>query len=335
MKNTVLALSWSILALGVCSSGLAQQNVGPYGDETRRPDGFHTGNLQLTDAESPQPMPAVNTDDFPKPITESLYDSSGSNCCDDNAYCCDNDSSGFLSGWRAKFVPYVWLSEIHGNATAGGVTQNIHISTRDLLDLLEHDTHFFFSGKLELEQEDGPLGIIANGYYLNAGLVNDIEFFNFTKKFEQAIVDVAFTYELEGMAEALYLPPCSKLDLLAGFRYWMFDTAVTVTGPFGATGSFDGKSEWVDPFIGGRFVVPLNCYSNLQVRGDFGGFDWGTASHFTWNLEALVEMNCSSCCALRAGYRILDVDHTKGIGNQQLGFDVQYRGPVAEIAFAF
>jgi hypothetical protein len=347
MKIVITALSWTVLALGVCSTGLAQNSFDPYGDGASQSDDTLWRNVLLIGDESPgsAPSPTVSTGDFPEPIGDYNFASCGNACCGCNSDgCCRNvcNDSGFLSGWNVKIAPYMWLSEIHGDATVGGITQNLHVSTRDLLDLMEHDAHFFFAGKLELEQEQGPLGLIVNGYYLNAGLADDIKGFSFFKKFEQAIVDVAFTYELEGMADTLHLPDCSQFELLAGFRYWMFDTGVRVNGPFGRIGTgpfgigrFDGKSEWVDPIIGGRIIVPLKDRSNLQVRGDIGGFDWGTASHFTWNFEALIEICCSDAWAIRGGYRILDVDHTKGVGNKQLGFDVQYRGPVAELVFVF
>jgi hypothetical protein len=334
MKITLIAISWSFLALGVCSRGLAQHGIDPIAGEAGLSEYFPSRIVHLDGEKQPNsPMPpAVSAGDFQQPISNPVY----APCCNDSNYapCCD-DSDGLLPGYRVRFAPYGWLSEIHGSATLKGVTRSVHISTRDLLNLIEHNAHFFFMGKLEIDQEQGPFGIITNAFYVNAGYGTDIEGFRFSKKAEHAIVDVAFKYELTGMPKVFGLPPCSKLDLLAGFRYWMFDSAVTVTAPAGNSASFDGKRDWVDPFIGVRAVVPFNCYSSLHVRADAGGFDWGTASKSTWNFEVLVEAQCSTNCALRAGYRLLDVDNQRGSGKERFAFDLQYRGPVAELVFTF
>jgi hypothetical protein len=123
---------------------------------------------------------------------------------------------------------------------------------------------------------------------------------------------------------------------LAGGRYWMLDGGGTLTGPLGLLSvSFGGKKEWIDPFFGGRVIVPLGEVANLHLRGDIGGFDWGTASDFTWNLESLIEVPLSSCSMLRGGYRVLDVDQQRGSGSQRFAWDVQFRGPVMELVLVF
>jgi hypothetical protein len=341
MKIILAAFSWTAIVLGVCSSGLAQYRLTPVGGEASLPDDSLLRSVHSPGGPQPDFLatPVVSTDNFPQPISNigdaPCGDERGGCCANGYNDSCDGGSCSLFPGYRVKFVPYGWLSEIHGNATVRGVTQNLHVSSRDLVELLQHDVHFFFMGKLEIEQEDGPFGIITNGYYINAGLANDIEGFSFFKKYEQAMVDVAFKYELSGIADVLHLPACSKVDLLAGFRYWMFDLGVTVTGKGGGTASFNGKREWVDPFMGTRVFVPLDECSNFQFRADFGGFSWGTASKYTWNIESLIETQWTSNCALRAGYRILDVDNRRGSGGNRFAFDVQYRGPVIELAITF
>ena len=72
-----------------------------------------------------------------------------------------------------------------------------------------------------------------------------------------------------------------------------------------------------------------------QVRGDFGGFDIGDASKFTWNIEAIVEYRCSACCSLMAGWRWLDIDRESASGNRKFGFDINMNGPIMGIVFDF
>jgi hypothetical protein len=51
---------------------------------------------------------------------------------------------------------------------------------------------------------------------------------------------------------------------------------------------------WFDPIVGCRLRVRLRERLTEQVRGDIGGFDIGEASRFTWNVEALLEVRCST-----------------------------------------
>jgi len=149
------------------------------------------------------------------------------------------------------------------------------------------------------------------------------------------IVDIAGTYNLLGAADPPFMPYLSRFDLIGGIRIWSLEGGLTVTGPLGNSVTASGTRDWVDPFIGGRIIAPLMEGTDLRVRGDIGGFDWGEASRFTWRFDALLAMQCSECCSLRAGYRILDVNNRQGSGANRFAFDVQFRGPITELVFQF
>lgn len=270
--------------------------------------------------------PALSAD-FPQPL-----------CCTCNQTCSDESSGlekmlGCFSGCQVKFVPYGWLFEVHGQSTVRGVSNEIDLTTREMLNLLEHNVHFVFSGQLELQ--NGSWGLIINGFYVNAGFGNQIRRFDFSANYKQAIVDVTAAYALEGMPDFLCLPAGSRVELLAGGRYWMLDGGVTVTGPMGGTASANGEREWVDPIVGSRITMPISSNLGMQFRADVGGFDWGNASKFTWNVEAMIQYRCSESCSLLVGYRLLDVDYTRDSGNERFALDAQFRGPVAGLAIEF
>jgi hypothetical protein len=246
---------------------------------------------------------------------------------------CAECASDCLCGFKVRFVPYGWLFAVHGNATVRGLNAPIDLSIRDTLEIVETDADMLFMGKLEVENDE--IGMIINGFYFRAGFDNAIRRFNFNSTFTMAIVDMAWTYNLMSDPEALSLPYLSRFDLLAGMRYWLLDGGVTVTGPLGNTRSDSGEKEWVDPIIGGRIIVPLCEGADAQIRGDVGGFDWGTASEFTWNFEALAAVQCNEWLSLRGGYRILDVNNHRGSGGTRFGLDAQFRGPVVEVAIEF
>ena len=256
--------------------------------------------------------------------------------CGGGLSCCERPYGlgslcGGSCGWQGRLIPYMWLSEMYGEVTVRNRTADVGINTRELLDILEHNTHMAALGRVELQRE--RLGLLFDGYYVYAGLGQSLERIDFSSNFRMAILELALTYELEGLAEKLHLPCGSRLDLLAGGRYWLLEGGLTVTGqgPLGLTASADGDRDWVDPIIGGRIRVPVSELLTLQVRGDVGGFGWGRASDFTWNVEAVVEYRCSCNCALWLGYRVLDVDQQI----DEFGYDMNIRGPLSAVVFEF
>lgn len=238
-----------------------------------------------------------------------------------------------LTGCRVRFAPYGWLSGIHGSTTIRGITADVDIGSHELLDYLEHVDGAAF-GRLEVN--NGQFGVLFDTYWTALGLDREIAAFDFSAQFEMAIVELAFSYQLEGLPQMLSLPLSSEIELLAGGRYWSLEAAGVITGPQGIlSASFGGKRDWVDPIIGSRFTTPLTPRTRLQLRSDLGGFGWGTASKFTWSAEALIERRWSEYCTLVAGYRILDVDNHRGSGNQEFAWDMQFRGPIFQIAFEY
>ncbi len=285
------------------------------------PSGTSGHAIELVDASAPC---VVEPEQW---FAEPDCDSTQCGDCDGCASCLVDQCS---SPWRVRFVPYGWLFEVQGTAGVRGVTVPVSVSYRDTLRFLTHDVDFIFSGKLEIENDE--FGLIVDGFYVKAALANGLGPLTFNSSLDMTIVNITGTYNL--IADAEPMPYLTRFDALAGIRIWSLSSAVTATGPL-VTASASGTRDWVDPFIGGRVISPLAEGTEAQIRGDIGGFDWGEASQFTWQLEALISKQCSDCCSLRAGYRILDVNNHQGSGASAFVFDVQFRGPVAELAIEF
>jgi hypothetical protein len=240
--------------------------------------------------------------------------------------CCQEPACSFQA------ILYSWLPAQYGAVTLRGTTAPVAVSVSDTINLIDD---MEFATMMQVEGHYGPYGMIFNGYYTKVSVGRSISRLDFSSDFEQAILDLALTYECAGVPEMLCLPPCSKFEALAGARYNMLVGGLSVTGPLGNTVSVGGSQDWIDLFVGGRLTVPLcNCLT-LQVRGDIGGFDIGDASRFTWNIEAMLEYRTSPRCALIAGYRWLDIDRETGSGDEHFRYNVQLRGPVLGIAFDF
>lgn len=242
--------------------------------------------------------------------------------CDD---CCDLTVGP--SPIRLRFGIPAWLPEVHGDATIRGIQAPVDVSTRDLFRAVD-DLNFIFAGRLEADA--GRWGIYTDGLYTNLSANRDFlgNRINASKGVENAIVEALLTYDLFD-SETVADPIDASAELLAGARYWMVGGDVTVTGPRGNSVSAGSTQQWVDPVIGARFASPLSEKLLMRLRGDIGGF--GAASDFTWNIEAVGEYRCSECCGLQLGYRVLDVDYTRG----NFAYDVNYRGPIATMVFDF
>lgn len=233
---------------------------------------------------------------------------------------------------RVSFGPYGWMPETYGQVGIRNVTSNIGVSTRDMLNLIEHNAHFVFAGQMELER--GRWSVSSSGLYIYAGFGRDVGRLSFSGNGSLAIVDAALGYEIAGLAEGLGLPQGSEIELLAGTRYWLLGGAVTATGPLGNTATRGNDVDWVDPVFGGRLTWAVRPDLRVRVRGDVGGFGWWSASEQTWNVEAMLEKRWASHSTLAAGYRVLDVDYQRG-GPNRFSFDVQMRGPVAVVSFDY
>lgn len=272
----------------------------------------------------PLPPPASNMQGFPL-----MYRSDSSR---PPGYC-DWIFPSDIFGCRIKLSPYGWLSGIHGSTTIRGITSSVNIGSADLFDYLQLVDGAAF-GRLEID--NGCCGILLDTYWVALGFDREIASFDFSAQFEMAIVELAFSHQLRGLPEMLRLPPASEIQVFGGGRYWSLEGAGMITTPSGLhSEKFGGKRDWVDPFLGARLTMPVNPFTKLLLRGDIGGFGLGSASEFTWNVEAIVECHLRERCTLAAGYRILDVDNQRGSGNQEFAWDMQFRGPIIQLVFDF
>jgi hypothetical protein len=118
-----------------------------------------------------------------------------------------------------------------------------------------------------------------------------------------------------------------------------FYQSITLQGDRGRFGRFaSSTSQWVDPFVGGRFTVPLVGELDLMFRGDIGGF--GAGSELAWNLiggfqYALPWQPWGARTSVVAVYKALSFDHEAGSGADAVTTDLDLRGPALGLMVAF
>lgn len=240
--------------------------------------------------------------------------------------------------WEVQLTPYIWAAELDGDATLMGRTGPVEASFRDLLDNLD----FAFMGRVEAWQ--GKWGFFLDGLYMDLGAE-----FSTPQGLVSTDIDVKMTVLEFGLGHRLLEIPAGQddnqkltFDLLGGGRYMNVEGEVDVitNGPLSGLGltvgsTFERREEWIDPFIGGRLRWDIDDKLAAVVSFDLGGFDIGEGSNLTWNLLTGIDYQLSKNMSLKAGYRILDIDHDSGSGSSATGLDAQFRGPILGLTYSF
>jgi hypothetical protein len=246
-------------------------------------------------------------------------------------------------GWEIRLMPYFWMPKIDADSTLNGVTGSVDLSFDDVLDYLD----FTVMGRMEFWK--GKWGITLDTVFMDLGADEGFELSRLGRDFALDL-DIDFNMTDLGLAYRLFEQrsvrnPNSKIILepYGGLRYAYLKQEADVdvdivhrSGRIVSRGTTLGKSEdWIEPFIGARIICDLTDKISLKVRGDAGGFDIGSASKLTWNFVAGIDYKLTKKISFEAGYRILDVDYSRGSGRDEFGLDAKVEGPVIGMTFLF
>jgi opacity protein-like surface antigen len=127
------------------------------------------------------------------------------------------------------------------------------------------------------------------------------------------------------------------VDLMLGARYNDIQMHPKVDvqglGPLGLsrTRTFSYDKNWVDPYVGLRFVHRLADKWSLLGYGDVGGAGIGAASKFTYQLMGGLIYDYSRTVSFKAGYRQYHINYDHG----GFAYDVNQRGFIAALGVKF
>lgn len=237
-------------------------------------------------------------------------------------------------------MPYVWMPSLDADTTVNGLSGSVDVNFGDILD-----DYLDFAMMGRVEAWKGKWGLTFDGVYFDLGLdgsfkgTSDGTSFALDIDVKLGMADFGLAYRLfdqrfgENCRQKLTFEP------YGGLRYAYLkqkaDLDVTIIG-VGSSGITLGKSEdWVEPFFGGHILWDLNDKMAINVRGDVGGFGIGSASRLTWNFVAVVDYKLSKKVSLDAGYRILDIDYSRGSGSDKFALDAKLKGPVIGLTILF
>jgi hypothetical protein len=217
-------------------------------------------------------------------------------------------------------TPYLWLAGIDGDLKVKGNEVDVDVDfCDDVWDALD------FAGMVHIEATDGIWGVFVDPMYLSLSTDEDLGVADADIDIDMWTVEFGGFYRI---AEWDTGGRPSRLDVLGGGRYWYLESQVDI-GPV----SRKQKHDWVDPFVGLRWVGQMNDWLMLHARGDVGGFAVNEdASELTWNVYVGPGFILSENTTLLAGYRWLNIDREKGSDTET---DLTFSGPMVGLYIRF
>jgi len=247
-----------------------------------------------------------------------------------------------VSPWRFQAAAYAWFPELQGKVSTSDETASIDVGFDEMFDLLGNGDLFASGGHFEVGYDrfsffldafggtarptsDVTLGP-RQGLTGTADLTMNFVFFEFGPAYR------VLEWPLDGPGRPI------SIDVLAGGRLMYFYQSISLRGDEGVGRDASSTSEWVDPFVGGRFSVPLVGDLDVVFRGDIGGF--GAGSQLAWNLIGGFQYHLAwaplgARTSLAMIYKALDFEYQSGSGPDAVVTNLNERGPALGLVFDF
>ena len=223
-------------------------------------------------------------------------------------------------GWTFALIPYIWIPVVAGEGTVKGQSASFGMDMGDILNKAQ----FAFTGHAHAQK--GKWRFIVDGAYFDLEADAQIAFIELTSQLEYGQVDFAVgytVYETE-VRETDHL----ELGVKVGTR-WQYLGGYLDTN---LLPRFSGSQDWQELLVGGRASMSSGNLG-FAVNLDFSGFGIGSGSELTWNFYLGTSYNLTKHMNLAAGYRLLDIDYSRGTGAKKTALDAQFSGPAIAIAF--
>ena len=245
------------------------------------------------------------------------------------------------SAWRLSFTPYLWALDIDGGLETGGRTLPISSHLSDAIDLVESSVPL--AGRVEASRGDWSFFVDSNYTDVESERSASRSILSVTGAPSADLdLDVRFALVEVGAAWRAADFDCEcggagSIEILGGARWNHLEMDAELDGAsagpraqFDRTYDADFKSDWVDPFVGVRAVVPVADDIALHLRGDIGG-GVGSGSDVAWNVVAGISVGLSRNVDLFAGYRWYDFERDVSGRDTRL----QVEGPTLGVTIRF
>jgi hypothetical protein len=233
-------------------------------------------------------------------------------------------------GWTGSLSSYSWLPWISGDVRVRNTSLDVNVGPSDILQNLDWSTLPVWMSYGELKNGRVTLfnDIVWSALEAGAGFEGRVLAGSVDAEYTQLTVEAGAAYQVLASGG-------SKMDLLAGGRYWRQETNIFLQGggPIGIALERSGTIDWIDPFVGGRFQHDVAPGQTVMARADIGGF--GVGSDLSW--QAMATFNFELCVTGSHqiegyfGYRALSADYSEGTYE----YDAIQHGPILGLTMNF
>lgn len=248
-----------------------------------------------------------------------------------------SDAAASAEAWTFDFTPYFWLTEVHGDVQVRGLEAGVDVGFDEVFDLLGAGD--LLGGMGHFEAHHGRLSLFVDAVGGHAAPDTHTQFAKVGTTANFAFVEFGPAYRLLEWSMGGHGKSPMAIEALAGGRYMYLYQSIDITGNQDRVKrSANATLDWVDPFVGGRWTVPIVEHLDLIFRGDIGGF--GAGSELAWNLlgafryELPWTISSARTFAL-LGYKAFDFDYRTGSGAEKNKIALNLRGPALGFAFSF
>jgi hypothetical protein len=234
-------------------------------------------------------------------------------------------------GWSVSFVPYLWLTEVHGSIGLGDLSVPIDVGFDQVFDLMGAGDLLGGMGYLEVRRRrliffaDAVGSVVRVDQKLSLGKAALAADF--------ATLELGLGYRIYEGFDAI------SVDALVGGRYnYVYNSVAVEPASEGEGPQRRARVEFVDPFVGGRWAIRLGRALSLLFRGDIGGF--GAGSQLAWSLlggfryETPWTVGPARLDAF-AVYKVYDFDYEAGSGSARRAIAEEFRGPALGLGAVF
>jgi opacity protein-like surface antigen len=221
--------------------------------------------------------------------------------------------------WSYTAFVYAWLPGIDASFESQFGTVASNRSTSDVLD----DLDFAFMGSFEART--GRWSFIGDLLYAR---LSDSQATSRNLAFSEATLKSSVTaltgYAMYRMSDGAEI----AVDLGLGFRAFNASAEATLTSAGRVeTRSASGDSNWVDPLVAARLIVPFDDRWSGTLIADAGG----TGASNTWQVLAMVNYAMTENWAVSAGYRYMELE--KDLSGIPTTMDLS--GPMIGFSYSF
>lgn len=222
-------------------------------------------------------------------------------------------------GWSFSFSPYFWAAGLDGKTQVFGlpavdVSQNFGDILSDL------DFSFMAAGDARYDRysvfTDMSYVRVTTNAATPRGVIAD----------QVNLKSVTFT-AMVGGSYTFYEDQQTRLDVLAGARFWHVETRIGLTGGLVGNVSQSDQANWVDGLVGFKG----NHFFTDKVFVTGWGMIGGGGADLDWDVLAAVGYKFNDKISAVAGYRALGVDYS----NDGFTYDVIEHGPIIGMTIRF